>query len=305
MSDIFISYSNKDKTFAIRLVDDLERFYNVWIDKEELSGGLEWERMIEKALQDCHVFLVIVSPNSNDSEWVARETIRAENLKKYRIPIILSGDLPLRLLNLHYIDFRGDFEGGFRDLLEVLQEQIEPEDREKDEVNRLLGAGLRAQVANDYSKANNLIGQALVLEPAIAESVEALWKSLRTEAESNWATEFMAQIEIQERAKLLKSDVESKQAGDKVDVYRWRLKIVASPEILDKIDYVRYQLHETFPRPIQIIRSREKSFPIVGQAWGIFPVPIEIHFKDGTVAKGIHDLYFENRTVPLQGESSF
>src|SRR5688500_13580814 len=118
MPQIFLSYSSKDRPFATRIVEDLERFYDVWIDRSDLSGGAAWEQMIEKAVNDCGVFMVIVSPNSNQSEWVARETILAEKLKKYRIPILLNGELPFRLLNLHYVDFQGEYEGGFRDLLE-------------------------------------------------------------------------------------------------------------------------------------------------------------------------------------------
>src|SRR5262245_49799205 len=53
MNQVFVSYSSKDKDFALQLVSDLERFYDVWIDKGELEGGLEWEQMIDAALQEC------------------------------------------------------------------------------------------------------------------------------------------------------------------------------------------------------------------------------------------------------------
>lgn len=299
MSHIFISYSNFDKYFALRLVNDLKQYYDVWIDKSEISGGLEWEQMIDKALAECHVFAVLVSQNSNKSEWVARETIRAEQLGKYRIPILLSGELPLRLLNVHYVDFQGEYEGGFRDLLEVLKRQIQPEDHRQEDSNRLIGEGLRAYLTRDYSKANNLIGQALVLDSTLAGSVEGFWKIIRQGQNTNWADELLAQIQILETATLLEKGVYSKQAKGNVNYYQWGIEVAANDNILNKIDYVKYKLHESFPNPIQIVRAREQKFRIGGQAWGTFTVFINIYFKDGTVGEGSYKLKFKNRQAPI------
>ena len=47
---IFISHDTADNTFAMKLADSLERFYTIWIDRQGLVGGLEWEREIEQAL---------------------------------------------------------------------------------------------------------------------------------------------------------------------------------------------------------------------------------------------------------------
>lgn len=299
MSQVFVSYSSKDKDFALQLVSDLERFYDVWIDKGELEGGLEWEEMIDAALQECAVFVVIVSPASNGSNWVARETIRAEQLKKYRIPVLLSGELPLRLLNVHYVDFQGQYEGGFRDLLEALKKQIEPEDRKLGEANRLVGEGIRAHLAHDYPKANGLIGQAIILDPHLADSVEAFWEAIKREQQSNWAREYIAQVQIKEVASLQQGDVYSRQAGSRIDYYQWSVEIAASDAVLDRIDYVHYQLHETFPNPNQIVRARESNFRQAGMAWGTFDILIDVFFKDGSVGHGMYELAFENRVVPL------
>ena len=86
MGQIFISYSSRDSEFAKRLVKSLEEYFDVWMD-QSLEGGMKWEQMIQSAIEECQVFLVIVSQASNESEWVARETILAEQLKKPRIPV--------------------------------------------------------------------------------------------------------------------------------------------------------------------------------------------------------------------------
>lgn len=299
MNQVFVSYSSKDKDFALQLVSDLERFYDVWIDKGELQGGLEWEEMIDAALQECAVFVVIVSPASNGSNWVARETIRAEQLNKYRIPVLLNGELPLRLLNVHYVDFQGQYEGGFRDLLEALKKQIEPEDRKLGDANRLVGEGIRAYLAHDYPKANGLIGQAIILDPQLADSVEAFWEAIKREQQSNWAREYIAQVQIKEAASLQQRDVYSRQAGSQIDYYQWSVEIAAGDAVLDKIDYVHYQLHETFANPNQTVRARENNFRLAGMAWGTFDILIDIAFKDGSVGHGVYELAFENRVVSL------
>ena len=300
MTHVFVSYASEDKSFTFRLANDLAQLYRIWIDKEQITGGLEWERKIDAALNECLAFIVIVSPNSNQSKWVARETLRADELKKFVVPVFLGGDLPLRLLDLQYIDFQGGYEGGFRDLLEVLKKEISPGNIRRDDANRLIGEGLRSYLDRNYPRANSLIGQALVHDPEIADSVAAFWKAIKQTQETDWAGELMPEIEIRERANLLKESVFSQQAGAHIDYYQWSVEIAASNEILDKIDFVKYTLHETFPKPLQIIRNRRTNFRLDGRAWGTFPIPVEIHFEDGTVGHGVHELHFENRQVPLE-----
>jgi hypothetical protein len=299
MTQIFISYSSHDQDFALRVVADLEHYFQVWIDESQLKGGLEWEQSIDEALHKCLVFIVIVSPHSNDSQWVARETIRAEQLNKYRVPVLIDGQLPLRLLNLQYVDFQGSYEGGFRDLLEVLKKQLEPEDRRQGDANRLIGEGIRACLNNDLPTANSLIGQALILDPQLATSVDAFWMAVRREQTTDWATRFLPQISIGEWAGRLHENIYSEQAGKNVDYYRWSVEIVADEDILDKIDYVQYELHETFAEPIQIVRARKTNFRLRGAGWGTFPVKIAVYFQDGTIGSGVYELQFDNRTVPL------
>jgi hypothetical protein len=303
MSQIFISYSNRDKDFALHLVNDLERFYDVWIDKGALEGGLEWEEMIDAALQECNVFVVIVSPYSNKSDWVARETIRAEQLNKYRIPVLINGELPLRLLNVHYVDFKGEYEGGFRDLLEALKKQIEPQDRKHDEANRLVGEGIRFHFSHDYSKANSLIGQAIIIDPQIAQTVEAFWEMIKRDQQTNWASEFITQIQIKEQAKLDEKDVYAASAMRNVDYYRWTVEIAASDDILNKIDYVHYQLHPTYRNPDQVVRARENNFRLRSRGWGTFKMMIDVAFKDGSIGHGAYTLELKDQIVFLSSVS--
>ena len=285
MSHVFISYSSKNREFALRLADDLIRLCKIWIDREGIHAGLEWEQAIEKAIRECEAFLVIVSPDSNNSDWVARETILAEKLDKYRVPVLLNGELPFRLLNLHYVDFQGNYEGGLKDLLEAINDLIHPEETTKDEVNRLLGSGIRAYLNGKIDDANGLIGQALALEPAITATVEDFWLKVRGKPTTNFAADFMESVRIVEHTK-----VDGKVGNE--TYYAWNVEIAAPESVLNQIDSVKYSLHKTFNPPFQIVRSRHNNFRLSRSGWGIFNIPIEISFKDGSVGTTSYHLTF-------------
>ena len=286
MGHIFISYASEDRPFAIQLADDLDNFYSIWIDREGITGGARWESLIEKAIAECDLFIVIVTPHSNASNWVTRETIRAEQLGKYRVPVLLEGELPLRLLELQYVDFRGDHSGGLRDLFDIIHNRLVADEVDIDQLDRLMGAGLRAYMQEDYPTANNLIGQVTILSPDFGKRLADLWKLLSEgQQTARFAENLMSDITIRERAR---------RAADKTyndnPAYEWSLELVAYDETIERIDYVKYHLHPTFENPTRIIRDRETNFRLNSVGWGTFSVEIEVHFIDGTVGHATHEL---------------
>lgn len=290
MGDIFISYSSANRPFALQIAERLEQFYDVWIDREGIEGGMQWEVAIEKAITDCTVFIVIVSVDSNHSKWVHRETIRADGLNKQIIPILLNDELPLRLLNLHFVDFQGEFEGGFKDLLEALQLHLEPKDKKADSVKIMLGEAVQAQLSGDYTTARNLIGQALTIQPELAGSVNQFWEKLAQQPQTNYALAVEQQFGHQ---RFIREKVETipKQDGGQ-QMYQWQLYLHLPDDVLDEIDYVHYQLHPTFKNPDVLIRDRKSDFRLRIVGWGIFEIPIQIHFKDGSTFGTEHELTF-------------
>lgn len=294
MGQIFISYSSKDAPFAMTLSESLSPFYDIWIDRDDIKGGSEWEKMIQEAIKSCDVFLIIVSNNSNDSNWVMRETIFAESLKKYRIPVMLNGSMPFRLLELQYIDFQGDYSGGLRDLLAVLQSQIAPENNAHDEIDRMIGAGVRAYFDHKFVSANNLFEQVTILNPESKENIMRLSNFLAEQFEqkdisSTFPLDLMSSISILEKAKVSANELYGQDTA-----YEWSLELNTSDDILQQIDFVKYILHTTFIQPERNIRNRKSNFKLEMIGWGTFEVNIEIHFIDGTIAKTSHELTFES-----------
>lgn len=92
MGHIFISYSHKDKTYAHKFQRYLlEQGFEAWID-DRIDYGARWPSEIEKRLRDCEAFILIMSPNSYESEWVQNELNLARKLKKPIFPLLLAGD---------------------------------------------------------------------------------------------------------------------------------------------------------------------------------------------------------------------
>jgi hypothetical protein len=109
MGHIFISYSHKDTKYAHALADHLKsRGFNFWID-ERLDYGSQWPHEIQKQLDSCDAFLVIMTPRSFASEWVQSELQRAKRKLKPIFPLLLEGDEPwLSMESTQYFDVRGE-----------------------------------------------------------------------------------------------------------------------------------------------------------------------------------------------------
>jgi len=74
------------------------------------------------------------------------------------------------------------------------------------------------------------------------------------------------------------------------DCWRWSIWIDASDENLDMIDRVIYNLHYTFPEPVQTMRNRTENFRLTSSGWGVFKIYVRVVFKDDTVLDMERDL---------------
>ncbi len=87
---IFISYSRKD----LKNVDWISRQlaaggFEVWIDRRDIPGGVDWSDTIAAAINDAEAFVLMVSPNSIASSEVFRELEIAHANNIQIIPVIL------------------------------------------------------------------------------------------------------------------------------------------------------------------------------------------------------------------------
>lgn len=127
----FMSYSRDDADLQRRIVAELRgRGINVWVDIENLiPGSPVWEREIERSIRAAAGIIVLLSPGSNNSEWVRREISFAEQNEKRIFPILVSGDeddsIPLRLSNHQYVDLRNRFHQGMDELANALHNHLD------------------------------------------------------------------------------------------------------------------------------------------------------------------------------------
>ncbi len=126
----FMSYSREDTVKQRRVIKELrERGINLWVDIENLTPGTPtWEREIEKAIRAATGIIVLLSPESNNSEWVRRELSFGEQHRKRIFPVLIEGNddtsTPLRLANHQRVDLRTKFEDGLDELATALKEYI-------------------------------------------------------------------------------------------------------------------------------------------------------------------------------------
>lgn len=108
---LFISYSRRDISFVDRLQMDLSsRGYEVWVDRRMLKGGRSWEQQLRDAILRAEIFLIIVSPDSMNSEFVLDEFNFAMGLSKRIFPVIYRevidhAKIPMRLGRMQWVVF--------------------------------------------------------------------------------------------------------------------------------------------------------------------------------------------------------
>jgi hypothetical protein len=66
---LFVSYTRTDRHYVVTLADHLrEQGIDVWFDYEIASGD-RWLRVIQEKIDGCAGFVVVMTPESEESEW--------------------------------------------------------------------------------------------------------------------------------------------------------------------------------------------------------------------------------------------
>ena len=79
---VFVSHSHHDSSFCQDLVQALRKAgTDVWYDEDDMSYG-ELTGTIRRKIHSCSVFIIVLSPNALDSEWVHDEAKWAHDFYK-------------------------------------------------------------------------------------------------------------------------------------------------------------------------------------------------------------------------------
>lgn len=64
--------------------------------------------------------------------------------------------------------------------------------------------------------------------------------------------------------------------------WEWSVWIEGDEETLNRIEYVEYTLHPSFPEPVQRIKHRSSKFRLNAEGWGEFTIRAQVITKDGS-----------------------
>jgi hypothetical protein len=127
LGKIFISHSSLDKPFVRKLRKKLETDgYGVWLDEKDMVVGDPLSSSIFKAIEDAHIFLVIISSAAIKSKWLKFElnaaTEKMVQGKCRVIPIIIENvSLPGEVRGLLYSDFSRSSRDGYKQIITALE----------------------------------------------------------------------------------------------------------------------------------------------------------------------------------------
>jgi hypothetical protein len=134
MSDIFISYSSKDRPWVETFAKVLEsQGWSVWWDRQIPTGG-SFNAVIRQELRGARCAIVVWSEQSVDSEWVQAEADEARKQEKY-LPIrIDESEIPLGFTQRTFqslVDWEpGANHPGFSQLLKDIERLVKSPPRQ-------------------------------------------------------------------------------------------------------------------------------------------------------------------------------
>lgn len=124
----FISHSTRDKPFVRKLAADLvANGVKVWLDEQQILVGDSIPEKIAQGLAESDFFLIVVSANSVNSQWVKKELNNAivqeiERRKVTVLPIKLDDvEMPGTIREKLYADFSRSYEDGLEKLLQSIR----------------------------------------------------------------------------------------------------------------------------------------------------------------------------------------
>lgn len=179
MPKAFISYSLADKDSAQHLTEELKRRgVQVFSMDNLVSPGEPWASKLQNAIEGSDLFLMLVSPDSERSPWIATETAfaltQAQRGRTRVVPVLLGKKVepPALLQHLQGIEFFDPQRSG-RQLDDLVESLKKASHREGDQTRRDL------EVHLEYLRTARA---ALETEIAAQASNRAIWSSTVTAA---------------------------------------------------------------------------------------------------------------------------
>jgi hypothetical protein len=130
---VFISYTQQDKAFVVRLSDALrDAGFETWVDDFEISVGDNLIQRISEGIQACDYIIPVISRRYTQSQWARRELNafamrEVSDNKNTIIPVLIEDcEIPVFLRDKVYADFRSSFDEPLQKLIKALKAKQKP-----------------------------------------------------------------------------------------------------------------------------------------------------------------------------------
>ena len=166
MSDVFISYSRKDKEFAETLHTALEKSgKDAWIDWQDIPLTSEWWKEIETGIEGADTFIFVISPDSVASKVCGEEIDHAVKHNKRLFPVVRRDmaqfDPKPKDLQKIYIENSRKVEDANNQAVLILKEAKETTEKQIQEVNlQVKKAEIKVEMAEVRKK--QIVRQGLI-----------------------------------------------------------------------------------------------------------------------------------------------
>ncbi|WP_366828537.1 toll/interleukin-1 receptor domain-containing protein [Nostoc sp. NMS2] len=133
MTDVFISYSRKDKEFVQKLHASLQQYHqDTWVDWQDIPITADWWFEIEAGIEGANTFVFIISPDSVTSKVCHQEIEHAVKHNKRLIPLVRRENFEMMQLHpalskYNWLFFRDvdDFASAFQALIKAIDTDLD------------------------------------------------------------------------------------------------------------------------------------------------------------------------------------
>jgi TIR domain-containing protein len=95
---VFISHAEKEKRVASRIKSGHAPKFKVFLAHDDINGGEERIRVLYDKIQECDVFLILLSKDYHLASFTDQETGIAYSMNKPMIPVSIDGTKPYRFM---------------------------------------------------------------------------------------------------------------------------------------------------------------------------------------------------------------
>ncbi|HBE43335.1 MAG TPA: hypothetical protein DDW27_19465, partial [Bacteroidales bacterium] len=146
--DVFISYSNKDKTAADAVCSILEQDgIRCWMAPRDITPGVPFAEAIIKAIKESKVFILVYTQNSNGSQQVIKEVDRAVHHGLTFITlrledVTMSDQLEYYISDVHWLDaMTPPLEEHINRLSKVVKMLMSKDEVKDDDIEKAISKG--------------------------------------------------------------------------------------------------------------------------------------------------------------------